>query len=158
MMQRIFKQYGRGYDDSPVSIVAQIDGNTVFSGTVPTSNPPYPDSWSGGSDPNTECFSWTEPTANAVTRTLSITVTNGTFQTGVTLAQSDAGNAAAYGPFYEQLVGEVMYGDPFSNVVIGGQSVDRPVNELPGQWNWNIPAGFTLTATVNCNLFPSGNV
>lgn len=41
-MSRIFKQLGHGYGASPVTITAQIDGNTIFSGTIPTTDTPLP--------------------------------------------------------------------------------------------------------------------
>lgn len=152
-MSRIFKQLGHGYGAAPVSIVAQIDGNTVFSGTVPTNDVPVP-----GETPNQQlglpCFDWAEPVANFVgTKSLSISCTDGVFQIGETLAQGNVANVDQYGPIYESTVGNVIYGDPLSQVFINGaaQTYLRDP-ELPGQWGWTLQPGDTLTATLNINV------
>ena len=156
-MPRIFKQLGHAYGDSPVSIVAQIDGNTVFSGTVPTTDSAVPEV-----EPDVQlgldCFSWTEPTANFTgTRSLSIAVSGGVFQIGQTLAQANVANADQYGFVYSANVGGVIFSDPLTDVMIGGAAQTQPDDPtLPGQWGWTIPAGSTLTATLNINTVPIG--
>jgi hypothetical protein len=151
-MPRIFKQLGHGYGADPVSIVAQIDGNTVFSGTIPTTDVPVP-----GVEPGVqlglECFQWTEATGNFVgTQSLSITVTGGTFQIGQTLAQSSLANADQYGAVYQTDIGNVIFSDPLTNVSIGGEPRVRPDDpELTGQWGWTLESGQTLSATLNIN-------
>lgn len=158
-MPRIFKQLGQGYGASPVSIVAQIDGNTVFSGTIPTTNAPVP-----GVEPSvqlgSDCFSWTEPVDNFTgTRSLSIAVSSGVFQIGQTLAQGNVANADQYSFVYAANVGGVIFSDPLTDVMIGGAAQTQPNDPtLPGQWGWTIPAGSTLTATLNINTIPIGTV
>lgn len=166
-MSRIFKQFANGYGPTPVEIVAQIDGNTVYSGTVPTIDGPVP-SFIPPTDPfinpHAECFSWTEDSGNASTRSISITVVNGdgVLQLGQTLAQETLwGNGSyidPYNVFYrvelEGPTGNFVYGDPFSNVVIDGEPQTRPLEPYSGQWYRIIPAGSTLTATINVNVPP----
>jgi hypothetical protein len=79
-------------------------------------------------------------------------VSNGTLQLGQILAQSNVANADQYNVIYHVTIEDVDYGDPLSNVVIGGESMTRPIKPYPGQWHWNIPSGTTLTATINCNI------
>jgi hypothetical protein len=144
-MSRIFKQLGQGYSASPVTVNVLIDGNTVFSGTIPTVDAPVP-----GYEPDVnlgaDCFSWTEADANFTgSRALSIAVSGGYFQTGVTLAQSSTGNSMIYGQFNEQ--------DPLSDVQIDGVPYVRDA-EPPGQWGWTIQNGQTLTATLTVTEVP----
>lgn len=160
-MSRIFKQMGHGYGAAPVSIVAQIDGNTVYSGTVPTTDEPVP-----GEEPGVQlgldCFQWTEPVANFVgTRSYSISCSGGIFQLGATAAQWNLANAASFGFVYEQMenfgAGNVLITDPLTDVSINGVPQTRPDDPtvegtLPGQWGWVIPDGGTLTATLNVNV------
>ena len=151
-MPRIFKQLGHGYGAEPVAIVAQLDGNTVFSGTVPTADTPVP-----GPDPDVQlgldCFQWTEPVGNFVgTKSLSISVAGGMFQIGETKAQGNLANVDQYIPVYVTTIGNVVFSDPLTNVSINGQSMTRP--EEPGrygQWGWLLQPGDTLTATLNIN-------
>ena len=157
-MARIFKQFGHGYGTTTVNIVAQIDGNTVYSGGISTADSPVPGSWAPGPDPNVECFSWTEPTNNVTTRSLTIEVTNGMLQLGQTLAQGNLANLAEYTNIYSANIDGQDYGDPLTNVAIDGVLLTRPTDELPGQWNWDISSGSTFTAIINCNIPMSGNV
>ena len=152
-MPRLFKQLGEGYGPSAVTVTVQIDGNTVFSGSVPTIDAPIP-----GVVPGTqlgeECFNWNEPVANFLgSRSFSITVSGGgSFQLNTTLAQSNVANVDAYGTFYTQTVGNVVYSDPLTNVMIDGVPYTRPSDpSLTGQWGWNISPGSVLTATLNIN-------
>ena len=156
-MPRIFKQLGHGYGDKPVNILAQIDGNTVFTGAIPTTDIPIPNP-----QPNVQlgldCFQWTESTDNFVgTKSISISVTNGMFQIGETLAQTNLANADQYGFVYQNPpIGNALFSDPLTNVTINGQSVTRPEDpELNGQWGWCIQSGETLTATLNINTVPT---
>lgn len=154
-MPRIFKQLGHGYGAEPVIIVAQIDGNTIFTGAVPTTDTPIP-----GPDIEAElgleCFQWTDATGNFVgTQSLSISVTGGAFQIAQTVAQSSLANADQYGFVYQTDIGNVVFSDPLTNVSINGQSVIRPDDpEMNGQWGWLLQSGDTLTATLNINTVP----
>lgn len=152
-MPRIFRQLGHGYGAVPVSIVAQIDGNTVFSGTVPTVDVPVP-SAEPGVQLGLPCFDWTEPVTNFVgTKSLSISVTGGEFQIGETLAQANVANADQYGVVYSANIDGVYFSDPLSAVYINGQAVVRPgTPQFAGQWGWTIESGKTLTATLNINF------
>lgn len=151
-MPRIFKQLGQGYGESPVSIVAKIDGNTVFSGTVPTINSAVPGEMLSTAL-GVDCFSWTDPVADFQgTRNLSIAVSGGFFQTGETMAQISTDDPEHYGWVYTSNIGDVIFSDPLTEVSIDGSVKTRPEDtDLPGQWGWTIPSGSTLTATLNIN-------
>ena len=158
-MPRIFKQLGQGYGPSAVSITAQIDGNTVFSGSVPTIDAPIP-----GRVPETplgeECFNWNEPVANfSGSRSFSISVSGGgSFQLNETLAQNDESNINSYGFVFTEIIGNVIYSDPLTNVMIDGIPFTRTNDpSLTGQNGWNIPSGSTFTATLNINTV-AGNI
>jgi len=158
-MPRIFKQLGEGYGSSAVSITAQIDGNTVYSGTVPTIDAPPP-GVKPGVQLGVDCFSWSEPVANfSGSRSFTVSVSGGgSFQLNMTLAQSNVANLDAYGLVYTHTVGNVVYADPLTNVMIDGVSYPPPTDpSLNGQWGWNIPSGGVLTATLNINT-TMGNV
>lgn len=152
-MPRIFKQQGQGYGPSNVTVTAQIDGNTVFSGNVPTIDAPIP-GMDLGVQLGVTCFSWNEPDDFTGTRTLSISVDGeGTFQLNSTLAQDNWANIDSYGPFYRQTIGNIVYSDPLTNVMIDGISFSRTDDSsLTGQYGWNIPSGSVFTATLNINI------
>lgn len=155
-MSRIFKQFGTGYASLPVSITAQVDGTTVYSGTVPTVDGPVPGYIEPPANVHGEAFSWTGPAGNFLgAQSFSITSTNGPFQLGKTLAQYNAANLSEFGQFYT-LDG---VSDPLSNVMIDGVLVAHEV-DIDGQWNYTVPAGSTLSATLNINLvqIPVANV
>jgi hypothetical protein len=152
-MPRIFKQLGQGYGPSAVSITAQIDGNTVFSGSVPTIDSPVPGVVPGVTLGN-ECFNWVEPVANfSGSRSFSVSVSGGgSFQLNDTFAQNDVANANSYGWIYTQNIGNTIYSDPLTNVMIDGIALSRADDpSLTGQNGWNIPFGSVFTATLNVN-------
>lgn len=157
-MPRIFQQLGHGYGPSPTTIVVQIDGTTVFSGPVPTADEPVP-----GEDLahnyGVLCFDWTESdTYFAGEKTLSIAVTNGVFKIGETLAQSSNVDPTAYGSIYKEALGNLLLGDPLTNVVIDGVSRSRPEQApLLGQWGWVLAAGSSLSATMRVNILPANS-
>jgi hypothetical protein len=153
-MSRIFRQLGHGYQAESVNMVAQINGTTVFSGAVPTTNGPIPpvdiEHPSG-----LLCFEWTEEDTNFVGNlSLSITVIDGTFLMGMTLAQSNIANAAEYGLVYIAEQEGTVFGDPLTDVIIDGFPQVRPVGPPEGQWGWAVESGSTLTATIQVNQVP----
>lgn len=157
-MPRIFQQLGQGYGPTPTNVVAQIDGNTVFSGPVPTLDAPVP-----GVDLahnlGVLCFDWAESDIYfSGEKTLSITVIDGTFQMGQTLAQSETADPTAYGFIYKAEVGNQIFSDPLTNVVIDGVARTRPEQApLLGQWGWTLEAGSSLSATMRVNILPAGS-
>lgn len=157
MVARLFKQQGRGYQSStPMSITAQIDGVTVYSGTVPTLNQPFPEPEAGvifGED----LYTWSIPDMTWTgTQELAITVEGtGIFLLGDTLAQIYPGAASNYyGMIFDgspdPAVGPY---DPLSNVKINGvPQSSYPNPGLDGQWGWGILGGSNFTATITTNV------
>jgi hypothetical protein len=88
MTNRTIYVIGQGYSPTPVSIVATLDGNVVYSGTIPTINEdisvtkvPNPDRRTLQEQlemSNTALFSISEPVEYAGTGTLNIEVSGGT--------------------------------------------------------------------------------
>ena len=173
MTTRTFKQQGQGYGSSPVSIVATIDGNTVYSGTIPTVDQPIP------ALPNTaeyigqDLFTWTADVAFTGNFNLQITVTGGTFLMTETLAnyvRAPDESGASGGPGYFGYPSYDHSGrpdpgnpprrpdQPGPNIRIVNTLVSATVNgvsvpvasttDLPGQWYILIPSGGTLNAVL----------
>lgn len=153
-MSRIFQQFGHGYEAESANIVAQINGTTVFSGAVPTTNAPLPGP-EIENPPGVLCFEWTEADTNFVGNlSLSITVIDGTFLMGMTQAQSNVANAAEYGLVYITEEAGNAFGDPLADVIIDGYPQTRPPAPPAGQWGWSVESGSTLTATIQVNQVP----
>lgn len=169
MTTRTFKQKGQAYGSTTASIVASINGVTVYSGTVNTVNEPMPSLPDTENSYGVDLFSWQEDAAFAGTQTISIAVTGSDLLLTDSIANyvavlnpdynpSDpaskewiSGGADVYGSFYNITEdGTNYYSDPFTNEAIDGNSQEHvPDPDLPGQWYWRIPAGSTFTATVN---------
>lgn len=152
MSIRTIMQTGQGFGPGPVSIVASIDGQQVFAGTVPTLDeaPVLP------LDDTPQIFSWTVPISFAGTQALSIDVIGGdlvlTFSGGDFRPMSgpSTSGAGAFGILSWQTVDGQQVPDPLTNVIIGEESVQRTVDaEDTGQWHWLIPEGQNFSATVN---------
>ena len=152
MTTRIFKQTGQAYGAIPASITATIDGTVVYTGSVPNLNTPVPSLPSNVITP--EIFTWTNTVAFAGTQSYSIAVTGSPLLLDFTGADyCIANNVSQFSNFYTYEIGGVTVADPLTNVVIDGVAMQRgPDNStLSGQWQWLIPAGSTLTATLNVN-------
>ena len=152
MTDRIFQQYAQGYGSTPCHVVCQIDGNTVFSGTVETLDQPYP----ALPDPEfvtVPAWTWQDSADFTGTRQFTVSVTGSTLLLAQTLANNPYGNVAnldQFTSFYSQEIDGVVYNDPFTNETINGVVQQGPfVPENSGQWWWKIPAGSTFTATLN---------
>jgi hypothetical protein len=154
MPTRTLRQLGRGHGSSPVSIVARIDNNVVYSGTVPTVNEPFP------ALPNDELsitdtlFSWENTVEFTGQQDLEISVTGG----DLLLADTEANyvnvdDVAQWGGVYYVLddQGNVTFSDPLEQEKIDGvlQPDLHTQQNLPGQWWWKINAGSVFTAKVN---------
>lgn len=161
MTTRTFIQKATAYGSSTASIVAVVDGVTVYSGSVETLNQPFPSLPDTENSYGANAFTWTNDVAFAGTQTLSIAVTGSDLLLTDSVANyigiddpanpgnTISGGANVYGGFYNETIANVVYSDPFTNVTIDGvaQSTDR--GDLVGQWYWTIPAGSTFTATIN---------
>jgi hypothetical protein len=172
MTTRTFKQYGQAYGSVPASITATIDGVQVFSGPVYTVDEPLPTD--STLIVGSTLFNWTNTVDFAGTQSFSISVTGSPLRLTTTVANyryifpypptfelpADSGNFVVpdadslindYAFFYIANIDGIQIEDPFTNVVIDGVPRQRGPNnaDLPGQWQWIIPAGSTFTATLN---------
>jgi len=153
MTIRNFKQGGQAYGAIPASITATVGGTVVFSGPVSTLDQPLPvlpDLATYVTPPT--LFTWTNAVDFAGTQSYSIAVTGSPLLLGP--IEGDhvfANNAAEFGFVYTYDIDGITVADPLTNVAIDDVALTRgPDNaELPGQWEWLIPAGSTLTATLN---------
>lgn len=153
MTDRTFQQWAQGYGSTPCQVTCQIDGNTVFSGTVTTLDEPLP------SLPDPEfigppvAWSWQDASDFTGTRQFTVSVTGSTLLLAQTFANDPYGNVAnldQFGSFYSHEIDGVVYNDPFTNETIDGVPQSGPfVPENSGQWWWQIPAGSTFSAILN---------
>ena len=164
MTIRNFKQCGQAYGSTPASITATIDGTVVFSGPVSTLDQPLPILPEPSDDVSPPTlFTWTNTVDFAGTQSYSIAVIGSQLLLDCTQADHCvANNVAQFDTPYIYETDGVRVADPLTNVAIDGVAMQRGPNnnELPGQWQWIIPAGSTFTATLNVNagVEPTGNV
>ena len=163
MTTRNFKQRGQAYGSTPASITATIDGTVVYSGPINTLDIPVPTRPDVATDPVPTIFTWTNTVAFAGTQSYSIAVTGSSLLLSTTMADHfTANNVAQFNSICDREIDGILVSDPFTNVAIDGVAMQRGPNnsELPGQWQWLIPAGSTFTATLNVNagVEPTGNV
>jgi hypothetical protein len=153
MTDRTFQQWAQGYGSTPCQVVCQIDGNTVFSGTVTTLDVPLP------SLPDAEymgppvAWSWQDSADFSGTKQFTVSVTGSTLLLAQTFANNPYGNVAnleEFGSFYSREIDGIIYHDPFTNETIDGVVQQGPYEPTEsGQWWWTIPAGSTFAATMN---------
>ena len=165
MTSRIFQQHALAFGETPTQVVCQIDGNTVFSGSVTTLDEFMPALPDAAYHVDNIAWSWEQDAEFTGTRSITITVTGSPLLLGQTWANNPLANVAnaanTYGAFYSFQVGNANCYDPLTDVTINGQPkirYDDPA--LEGQWYWRIPANGTLAATLNVNAaFPGyGNI
>ena len=151
MATRTFKQLGQAYGFIPAVITATIDNEVVFSGVITTIDiplPMLPDPAVSG----IELFTWTNTVCFSGTQSYSISVTGSPLLLTRSLADNVVANdTAAFGGFYFFENNGVKIMDPLTDVTIDGISmhIGHERHELCGQLYWIIPAGSTLTATLN---------
>ena len=154
MTTRNFIQCGQAYGSTTASITATIDGTVIFSGPISTVNTPVPTRPDASTDTVPTIFTWTNTVAFAGTQSYSIAVTGSPLLLDYTGADHCfANNVSQFSAFYTYEIGGVTVADPLTNVAIDGVAQQRgPDNStLSGQWQYLIPAGSTLTATLNVN-------
>lgn len=153
MTTRNFKQCGQAYGSTPASITATIGGTVVFSGEISTLDQPlpiFPEPAPNVAPPT--LFTWINTVDFSGTQSYSIAVTGSPLLLGsIAVDHVIANNAAEFGLVYTYDDDGVMISDPLTNVAIDNVAQQRGPNnsEFPGQWHWLIPAGSTLTATLN---------
>lgn len=148
MTTRTVKMFGLAYGSTTAEIAVTLDGVSVYTGTVTTSNtliPSMPDP--SLVDTTVEFCNFEIPMDTNGTLPMTCTVLNGT----VIFAQINANYCAiantdpviGTGPdIFKNIDG---LGDARSNVAIDG--VLQPMNheELPGTWWFTVPTGSVLT-------------
>lgn len=155
MTIRNFIQCGQAYGSTAASITATIDGTVVYSGPISTldaSVPSQPEPEANVAPPT--IFTWTNNVDFSGTQSYSIAVTGSPLLLAFTGADHCvANNVAQFNTIYTYDDDGVTVADPLTNVAIDGVAMQRgPDNStLSGQWRWLIPAGCTLTATLNVN-------
>jgi len=146
---RTFIQKGQGYGNDPVTIVAKIDGNIVFSGTVNTVDQPLPVMPDTGVNIGVNLFTWEKEYTFQGTQAMEITVSGGTLLLTDTLGNNEYDPSNFTSPYSETIDG-ITYYDPLTGETLNGIALEGPPqNDLPGQWYWTIPAGGVFAATVN---------
>jgi len=150
MTDRTFKQYALGFGSVPAQVVFQIDGNTVFSGTITTLDEPMPALPNSEYSIDNTAWSWTNAADFEGTQQITISVSGSDLLLAQTLANNPVANADIFQSFYNVEVDGVIYYDPFTEETINGVAQSGPYDPaISGQWWWSIPSGSTFTATMN---------
>lgn len=152
MSDRTFLQHALGCIGYTTHIVAKIDGQTVFSGTVAAANEPFP-TW-----PDAEwivdnpAYTWTGNAAFQGTVNHEVTVTSGILLLADTVANNPLRDPEAFGRLDQIIISEQEYSYPYvSNVTINGQLLP-PASDAPwetGQGWHTLNKGDVLVATIN---------
>lgn len=153
MTLRTFQQHALAFGETPTQVVCQIDGNTVFSGSVTTLDEFMPALPDANYHVDNIAWDWEQDAEFTGSRSITITVTGSPLLLAQTFANYPLANSNAantYGSFYAVQLGNATCTDPFTDVTINSQPKIRPDDPaLEGQWWWRIPAGATFAATLN---------
>lgn len=149
MISKTIQQLAIGYGAAPASVVCQINGNTIFSGTIQTLDEPEPELPNSSLTVDNVAWTWTEDADYTGNKTISIAVSNSPLLLGVLKINNPYNTAAGFQGFTATIDG-VETTDPFANETINGTPVaPTPGGDLTGQWWWWIPAGATFVATLH---------
>jgi hypothetical protein len=154
MTTRTIQILGAGFGTTPATVVATLNGNTIFEGTVTTIEAPIDQIGLEFVDQTVPLFSFEISMDFVGNIPMTCQVSNNT----VIFAQIQAnytnvlipGNAAAYIPDRLESSGENTYvfltpsPDPRANVTIDGSSVVPDHEILTGTWWWTINESSTL--------------
>ena len=168
VQNRTIQFIGYAYGSSPVTLTAEINGSTVFSGEVPTIDGPVP-------PPRNDLSSATPLFLienNALFSTdfsgqypMTISVTNGT---GVILGEVRSNymnntGEARYGnsTTFLNIATNTDYRDPRTNVVINGTPetpVRPPDGSCDGAWPWIVNNPGTIDFNLQVGIGNCGNI
>lgn len=156
MTSRTFIQTGIAYGYHPASIIATIDGKTVYSGPVHTVDdvlPTFPNKdWSN----TNRLFTWTTDIDFEGILNLEIQVQGSDLILTETLANYGPISAPSF-PDGKKSSGDTHFvpffsvgptSEPFTDVEIDGVPMERD-DSPEGQWIWILHAGSTFVAKVN---------
>lgn len=150
---RTFKQTGLAFandNSSLVTVVVTLDNQEIFSGNLPESllEPHTPVTI----DNQVDLFSWQKDTSDNGVFAVDITVSGGTLKLGRTLCTYPADErdgAEDFGAVNMVNHNEVLFSEPFSNVVVDNTPIERTWEEPAiGQWHWHITSRFSANFTV----------
>lgn len=161
MTIRTFRQHAQGFGTVPAQVVYQIDGTTIFSGSVATVDQPVPTMPNLQSPIDNVAWSWQNDVGFSGTKSISVSVSNSPILLADTQANNPYVDVNTYAPFYNVEIDGVTYSDPFTDAAINGVPQTMPyLKDLAGQWWWLVPAGSTFTATLNVDpiVLPSNLV
>jgi len=161
MTLRTIQVFGAGFGETAATVVATLNGNTVFSGTVPTSNVAVP------TLPNAELttqtlFSFEIPMDFVGNIPMTCQVTNQTvifaqilanYTDGATYPNDPVVTSGANGYIDLNQSGNV---DPRNTVTIDGLAQTPDYNEFESTWWWTIDAPSTLA--YNLGIAQAGNI
>lgn len=157
MANKTFRFYGTGYAESGNAAVAvNFNGNTVYTGTVPTVTESTVDVIVPDVNGQPLMFTFEVDETLYGTFPMSIEVTAGDLVVTAYGESSGAGIPPNPSEYYR--LTDEHYGDSRSNVQINGIAQSKgPLGEVfTGPWYWQIPVGATLTADIL--VLPYGNI
>jgi hypothetical protein len=165
MANRTIQFLGAGFGETAATVVATLDGNTVFSGTVPTSNVAVPDLPNLELTSQTvELFSFEIPMDFVGNIPMTCQTTNQTVifaqilanYTNVTITGETDGYIESSGANGYIDLDQSGNTDPRNNVTINGSPVTPDHGDLPGTWWWTISTPTILA--YNLEIAQAGNV
>jgi hypothetical protein len=151
MTTRTVKMFGLAYGSTPAEIAVTLDGESIYTGTVTTSDAVLPMTYENLVDTTIELCNFEIPVDFEGTKSMTCSVTNGT----VIFAQINTnycliGNSVGSGPDVYHSTNST--GDARSNVSIDGVIQQVEHDELSaGTWWFKVYSGSTMTHNLIIN-------
>lgn len=170
MTTRTIQITGSGFGSSPATVIATLNGNTVFNGTVPTINLPVPQPVSGAGDLWIPLFTFEIPMDFVGNVPMTCETTNSTTVVFASIfanysnvwisgnaASNTAGHYETCGPNAVVDVLTLGQQDPRNTTTLNGQTYipDRSPTQQ-GTWWWTIPQNTVLG--YNLEIAQAGNI